>query len=73
MKKVIVLSFLFAIVLGVYRQILPIAIFYLLGTIFGFGILGVWWGIVIVNWSAVFISHFYTNKQIKKIELALSD
>lgn len=63
----------FAVVLGVYRQILPIIIFYLLGTIFGFGILGVWWGIVLVNWSAVFISHIYTNKQIKKIELALSD
>jgi putative MATE family efflux protein len=58
----------FAIVLGVYRQILPIAIFYLLGTTFGWGILGVWWGIVIINWSAVFLSTFYTNRQLNNLE-----
>ena len=58
----------FAVVLGLYRQILPIGIFYLLGTIFDWGIYGVWWGIVLINWSAVLISHIYTNKQLQKIE-----
>jgi len=54
----------FAIWLGVYRQILPIGIFYLLGTIFGWGIYGVWIGIVLINWSAVGISHWYTKRQL---------
>ena len=54
----------FAIWLGVYRQILPFALFYLLGTIFGWGIYGVWIGIVLINWSAVGISHWYTKRQM---------
>jgi len=61
----------FAVVLGLYRQILPIGIFYVLGTIFDWGIYGVWWGIVLINWSAVFISHIYTNKQLQKLEVPL--
>ena len=57
----------FAVFLGIYRQILPIGIFYLLGTIFGLGIYGVWWGIVLINWSAVIISHLYTNRKLKDL------
>jgi putative MATE family efflux protein len=62
----------FAIILGIYRQIIPIAIFYLLGTTFNMGILGVWWGIVLINWSAVVISFVYTNLQLKKKKLAFN-
>jgi putative MATE family efflux protein len=58
----------FAIWLGVYRQILPFGIFYLFGTVFGWGIYGVWWGIVLINWSAVFISFWYTNVQLRKLQ-----
>lgn len=54
----------FAIYLGIFRQILPIALFYLLGSIFGWGVYGVWIGIVLINWSAVFISHYYTKHQL---------
>ncbi|QMS84696.1 MATE family efflux transporter [Candidatus Xianfuyuplasma coldseepsis] len=61
----------FAIVLGVYRQILPIAIFYLLGTTLGWGIFGVWWGIVFINWTAVFISFLWTNRQLHTLSLQL--
>ena len=61
----------FAIVLGIYRQILPFGLFFLLGTVFDMGIYGVWWGIVIVNWSAVFMSHLYTNHKLKQLELSL--
>ncbi len=57
----------FAIFIGIYRQILPIGLFYLLGTTFNMGILGVWWGIVIINWSAVLISYIYTKIQLNKI------
>lgn len=58
----------FAIVLGVYRQIIPIGIFYLLGTVFNWGILGVWWGIVMINWTAVLISFLWTNHKLNQLE-----
>lgn len=61
----------FAIVLGIYRQIIPIAIFYLLGTTLGLGIYGVWWGIVLINWTAVFISFWWTNRQLNRLSLQL--
>jgi putative MATE family efflux protein len=62
----------FAIVLGVYRQIIPIGIFYLLGTVFDWGILGVWWGIVMINWSAVLISFLWTNYKLNQLELQVT-
>lgn len=62
----------FGIWIGLYRQILPFGIFYFLGTTLGMGILGVWWGIVFINWTAVFITIFYTNLQLKKIELPIA-
>jgi Na+-driven multidrug efflux pump len=34
----------------VLRQLSPILVFFLLGDVFGFGIDGVWWGIVLVNY-----------------------
>lgn len=57
----------FAIYIGVFRQLFPFVIFYTLGTIFGLGVLGVWYGIVIINWAAVGVSLWYTNKELKKI------
>ena len=60
----------FAIYIGVFRQLLPFAIFYTLGTIFGLGVLGVWYGIVFINWLAVFISLWYTNQELKKISFS---
>lgn len=58
----------FGIWIGLYRQLLPFALFYYLGTTLGMGILGVWWGIVIINWSAVFITISYTKLQLRKID-----
>lgn len=56
----------FSVVIGVYRQLFPAAIFYLLGGVLGFGVSGVWWGIVLVNWSAVFIVVPYTLFRFKQ-------
>ncbi len=61
----------FALYIGMYRQILPLGLFYLLGTIAGLGIDGVWWGIVIINWSAVAISLLYASKILGRIGLQL--
>ncbi len=51
----------FAVYIGVYRQLLmPMLIFPALGGSMGLGVIGVWWGIFAVNWSAVFITVAYT-------------
>ena len=57
----------FAIVLGIYRQLLPFGLFFLLGTTLNMGIYGVWWGIVFINWSAVALSHFYTKRKLNEL------
>jgi len=58
----------FAIYIGIYRQLIPFAIFYFLGTTLNMGIYGVWWGIVIINWSAVFITLAYTRSKLKQLQ-----
>ncbi len=60
----------FTIVIGIYRQIFPFIIFFFLGTTLALGIYGVWWGIVIINWSAVFIIFLYTNYELRKLKKA---
>jgi putative MATE family efflux protein len=58
----------FAIYIGIYRQGLPFVIFYWLGTTLNMGIDGVWWGIVLINWSAVLITIGYTRYILKSIK-----
>lgn len=62
----------FAVYIGLYRQVLPFAIFYVLGTTFGMGLDGVWWGIVFINWSAVAITLIYTKRILKGIQPSTS-
>jgi putative MATE family efflux protein len=58
----------FALYIGIFRQIVPIGLFYFLGTILSMGIDGVWWGIVIINWAAVGITLVYASYVLKKIK-----
>jgi len=59
----------FAVIIGLYRQILlPVIVFYLLGTVYKLRILGVWWGIVAINWSAVAISLIYYYTQLGQVK-----
>lgn len=59
----------FAIYIGLYRQIfIPAILFYILGSILDLGIIGIWWGIVLVNWSAVIITLFYYHKQFLSLK-----
>jgi putative MATE family efflux protein len=56
----------YAIWIGLYRQIAgPALFFWLLANILGMGILGIWWGIFIVNWSAAIFTFFYTRHYLK--------
>lgn len=57
----------FAVYIGLYRQILlPFILFQVLGTQLNLGINGVWWGIVIINWSAVAITYVYSRRVLKQ-------
>jgi len=63
---------IYAIFVGVYRQILmPLPLFLLLAIFLHWGTKGIWWGIFLVNWSAAIFTFFYTRKQIRKVLLPL--
>ncbi len=58
---------MYAIWIGLYRQIvMPLLLFFLLVKIFLLGLVGVWWGIFFINWSAAIITIFYLRRVIKR-------
>lgn len=55
--------------IGMLRQILlPSVMFYLLGTVFGLGVKGVWFGIVIDNWIAVAVVVLFSRTVLRRLE-----
>lgn len=59
-----------AIYIGVYRQLLmPIIVLSLFGN--WFGIKGIWYGIVLVNWTATIYTLVYTKWKMNKIKETL--
>jgi Na+-driven multidrug efflux pump len=57
---------LFAVVIGSFRQfIAPIPLFIFLSSNLGLGIMGIWWGIGIITWSAALISLFYVRSVLR--------
>ena len=59
---------MFAIFIGVFRQIVaPGIVFWLLSQVFGWELLGIWWGIFIVTWSAAVITVFYTRRLLRRV------
>ncbi|MBW1864464.1 MAG: MATE family efflux transporter, partial [Deltaproteobacteria bacterium] len=53
---------LYAIWIGIYRQILaPAIVFYVLASLMGMGLTGIWWGIFLVTWSATIFTLFYVR------------
>ena len=60
---------LFALWIGLYRQIAgPAVVFHLLSIVFGWGIIGIWWGIFGITWSAALIVVAYVTWILKKLE-----
>ena len=47
---------LISFVIGLYRQLFPIVVFSYLAGFLGYGVSGIWWGIVLVNWTAALIA-----------------
>ncbi len=59
---------LYAIFVGVYRQLLvPLPLFLFLAIYLQWGTKGIWWGIFAANWSAAIFTFFYTRRQIMKV------
>ena len=59
---------MFAIWIGLYRQIVaPFILFYFLVKIFNFGLIGIWWGIFSIAWSAALFTLIYTRRTFSKI------
>ncbi len=61
----------FALLLGIFRQFLaPVPTFWLLAIVLGWGMVGIWWGIFIVNWLAAGLSLLYIRKTMLELEVA---
>jgi len=59
---------MFAIWIGVVRQfIAPIPVFFLLAYHLGWGIRGIWWGILLVTWVAAVVSILYVRHMVRGI------
>ncbi len=59
---------MFAVWIGLYRQIAaPLVVFYLFSFTLGLGVTGVWWGIFVINWSAVAVTFFYSRRLLRQV------
>jgi len=57
---------MFAVVIGILRQIIaPVCVFTLLTRVFPFGVKGIWWGILIITWSAAVFALIYVRHTMK--------
>ena len=60
--------------MSLYRQVLaPALVFSLLAFSLGWEETGVWWGIVIVNWSAAILTLWWSMKQINEAQKACEE
>jgi Na+-driven multidrug efflux pump len=58
----------FALLLGLLRQfVAPVPVFWLLAMVLGWGVSGVWWGILLVNWLATALSLLYVRRTLREI------
>jgi Na+-driven multidrug efflux pump len=65
---------LFGLLIGLYRQIAgPILVFQLLSVVLGLGLIGIWWGILVVTWSAALIVVVYVARTLAKLEKDLKN
>jgi putative MATE family efflux protein len=59
---------MFSLWIGLYRQIVaPFIVFWFLTEILEVGLLGIWWGVLAITWSAAGYSFFYTRRILRKV------
>ncbi len=62
----------YAIWIGLYRQIaMPLILFALFGTLFGWGLVGIWWGIVTTTWTGALACLLCVKYELKKLDIDL--
>lgn len=60
---------LFGLIIGLYRQIAgPAFVFHLFTTVLGLGLVGIWWGIFGITWSAALVVVLYVSRTLAKLE-----
>jgi putative MATE family efflux protein len=60
---------MFGLIIGLYRQIAgPAFVFHLFTTVMGLGLLGIWWGIFGITWSAALIVVIYVSRTLANFE-----
>lgn len=58
---------MFAVWIGILRQfVFPVIVFQTLVVLLGVGLMGVWWGIFGITWSAALFAHIYAGRVLKK-------
>jgi putative MATE family efflux protein len=57
----------YALIIGVLRQLTPIFVFFFLGEVLQLGISGIWWGIVLVNYTAVFLAWYVVYRLLNRL------
>lgn len=57
----------YALMIGVLRQFTPIIVFYALGQLLSLGVTGVWWGIVLVNYTATILVWIIVYRLLNKL------
>lgn len=58
----------YAIWIGIYRQLLmPFLLFNLFGSILGWGLVGIWWGIVTTTWTGAIACLFFVKYELSKL------
>jgi putative MATE family efflux protein len=59
---------MFALIIGLYRQLLaPALVFWLTTQVLGYGLNGVWWGVFGITWSAALVSVWYARRQVDRL------
>ncbi len=60
---------LFGLYIGLFRQIAgPAALFHLLTVVMGLGLIGIWWGIFGITWSAALVVVVYVSRTLAILE-----
>jgi len=57
----------YALMVGVLRQFTPMIVFYALGQLLSLGVTGVWWGIVLVNYTATILVWLIVYRLLNKL------
>jgi putative MATE family efflux protein len=61
----------YAMLIGLWRQIVaPVLLFRVLTDMLGYGLLGIWWGIFGITWSAALFTVFYARRILKRSDPA---